>query len=415
MAFAGFSPGEAEGLRRAMSRRAVGGGDALVRGEVRGGGGGERGASEECGAARVRPDRRLLGLRLPEGALGGVRAARLPVHVAAGALRARVPVRAAERAADGLLPAGHARARGAAARIYGAAAGRLRLDRRVQRWRTAGVRMGLGYVSGVSGEDVRAIVDGARAGRAVRVGRAARLPLRDAGRRSRAAGLGRGARRAGRGGRREALWRLGVAAPGVRVAGGTQLALPVDVDAPELERADAVGADAGRLRIDARDAARASARADAAGARGGGAHERRPRADPHGATVRVAGMVVARQRPATAKGITFMLLEDELGTINLIVPIPVYERCRLAVRAEPLLMADGKLERREGMINVLVLVGPPPGPARHAARRGPPHRAAPDLVERRVGGRPACGCANGPQLRAEGVSCPQWRPMQADK
>ena len=56
---------------------------------------------------------------------------------------------------------------------------------------------------------------------------------------------------------------------------------------------------------------------------------------------------------ATAKGITFMLLEDESGTINLIVPVPVYERCRLAVRAEPLLIADGKLERREGTTNVL--------------------------------------------------------------
>src|SRR4051812_50018822 len=72
-----------------------------------------------------------------------------------------------------------------------------------------------------------------------------------------------------------------------------------------------------------------------------------------GVGVRGAGWVVARQRPATAKGITFMLLEDELGTINLIVPIPVYERCRLAVRAEPLLVAHGKLERREGTTNVL--------------------------------------------------------------
>ena len=72
------------------------------------------------------------------------------------------------------------------------------------------------------------------------------------------------------------------------------------------------------------------------------------------ARVRVAGMVVARQRPATAKGVTFMLLEDEHGPINLIVPPPVYERCRLAVRAEPIVEADGRLERREGVTNVLV-------------------------------------------------------------
>ena len=62
----------------------------------------------------------------------------------------------------------------------------------------------------------------------------------------------------------------------------------------------------------------------------------------------VAGLVVARQRPATAKGVTFMLLEDEWGTINLIVPPPVYQRHRLAVRAEPFVLATGRLERRDG-------------------------------------------------------------------
>ncbi len=74
----------------------------------------------------------------------------------------------------------------------------------------------------------------------------------------------------------------------------------------------------------------------------------------HGTAVRVAGMVIARQRPATAKGVTFMLLEDEHGTINLIVPPPVHDRCRLAIRGEPLVVADGRLERREGVINILV-------------------------------------------------------------
>ena len=65
--------------------------------------------------------------------------------------------------------------------------------------------------------------------------------------------------------------------------------------------------------------------------------------------VGVAGMVVARQRPATANGVVFMLLEDEAGTINLIVPPAASSsaaawRCgRLAVRAWP-----GRLERRDG-------------------------------------------------------------------
>jgi error-prone DNA polymerase len=77
----------------------------------------------------------------------------------------------------------------------------------------------------------------------------------------------------------------------------------------------------------------------------------------HGTRVRVGGMVVARQRPGTANGIVFLLLEDEYGTINLIVPAPIYERHRLTVRTEPLVMAEGKLERLPaagGAINVLV-------------------------------------------------------------
>jgi DNA polymerase III alpha subunit len=65
-------------------------------------------------------------------------------------------------------------------------------------------------------------------------------------------------------------------------------------------------------------------------------------------------MVVARQRPSTANGVVFMLLEDERGTINLIVPPPVVERCRLAVRTSGFVRAAGKLEHREGTTNVVV-------------------------------------------------------------
>jgi len=74
----------------------------------------------------------------------------------------------------------------------------------------------------------------------------------------------------------------------------------------------------------------------------------------NGDVVEVAGMVVARQRPETAKGIVFMLLEDERGTVNLVVPKAVYERCRAAVRAAPLVRAKGRLERHEGTTNVVV-------------------------------------------------------------
>ena len=71
-------------------------------------------------------------------------------------------------------------------------------------------------------------------------------------------------------------------------------------------------------------------------------------------TVAVAGMAIARQRPATANGVVFMLLEDEFGQVNLIVPPPVYERYRPLVRGEPLLLARGKLERVDRNLNVLV-------------------------------------------------------------
>ena len=77
----------------------------------------------------------------------------------------------------------------------------------------------------------------------------------------------------------------------------------------------------------------------------------------HGTRVRAGGLVVARQRPGTANGIVFILLEDEYGTINLIVPPPVYERHRLIVRTEPLMLIEGKLERfaaAGGTMNVLV-------------------------------------------------------------
>jgi error-prone DNA polymerase len=69
--------------------------------------------------------------------------------------------------------------------------------------------------------------------------------------------------------------------------------------------------------------------------------------------VTVAGLVVARQRPATARGVVFMLFEDEFGVVNLIVPPPTYQRCRLAVRTAALARAAGHLERREGVMNVV--------------------------------------------------------------
>jgi error-prone DNA polymerase len=155
-----------------------------------------------------------------------------------------------------------------------------------------------------------------------------------------------------------ALWQLGVMAPGRTVPGGTQLALPLDLPAPptlrDLTEWEAMLADYGTTGLTTR------------------AHPLallRERMGPdtvtsqdleeleHGRRVRIGGLVVARQRPGTASGIVFLLLEDEYGTINLVVPPQIYERHRLVVRTEPLMLVSGKLEKLAaagGAINILV-------------------------------------------------------------
>jgi error-prone DNA polymerase len=67
----------------------------------------------------------------------------------------------------------------------------------------------------------------------------------------------------------------------------------------------------------------------------------------------VAGLVVARQRPETAKGIVFLLVEDETGMTNVIVRPDVYDRYRAAVRGEPFVLVRGKLAKDDGTVNVL--------------------------------------------------------------
>jgi len=158
--------------------------------------------------------------------------------------------------------------------------------------------------------------------------------------------------------RRTALWRLGVAAPGVAVKEGTQLALPLALPgAPALESLsawDAMVADYATTNLTLGPHPVALLR----GALPTGAVTTRDLETlAHETPVTIGGLVVARQRPGTAKGIVFILLEDEFGTINLIVPPPVYERHRLMVRSEPLLLAHGRLEKLPiagGALNVYV-------------------------------------------------------------
>ena len=75
---------------------------------------------------------------------------------------------------------------------------------------------------------------------------------------------------------------------------------------------------------------------------------------PDGTPLRIPGLAVARQRPGSAKGIVFLLLEDEYGLFNLVIMPDVYEQHRLLVRSEPLLLVDGILEHRGRQLNIRV-------------------------------------------------------------
>ncbi|HVD40744.1 MAG TPA: error-prone DNA polymerase [Solirubrobacterales bacterium] len=250
------------------------------------------------------------------------------------------------------------------------------------------VRVGLGYVKGVKKEEVEALVAERERGGpyegiaelASRVG--AGLPSLE---RLAWAGALDGIPAGSEGDRREALWRVGVTAAGQIGGNGTQLALPMEP--PKPPQLEPLG-EWGKLIADYRSTGMSVEK-----------HPLkllRPRLDPrlarssdlakiaHGATVEIAGMVTARQRPETANGITFMLLEDERGAVNLVVPPPVYDRRRPLVRSAPLLRARGRLEQREGTVNVVVselapLEPAPPAPKSSHPSPQPRERAVAEL------------------------------------
>lgn len=74
----------------------------------------------------------------------------------------------------------------------------------------------------------------------------------------------------------------------------------------------------------------------------------------HGRPVKVAGLVLMRQRPGTAKGITFMTLEDETGVANIVVHPGVWKRFELPARRAKALVVRGRLERKDRVIHVVV-------------------------------------------------------------
>src|SRR4249920_3028809 len=75
---------------------------------------------------------------------------------------------------------------------------------------------------------------------------------------------------------------------------------------------------------------------------------------PDGTFVRVAGGVIARQRPGTAKGFCFLSLEDETGIANAILTPQVYEKNHLVIVHQQFLLVEGPLQNQDGVISVKV-------------------------------------------------------------
>jgi error-prone DNA polymerase len=70
----------------------------------------------------------------------------------------------------------------------------------------------------------------------------------------------------------------------------------------------------------------------------------------HGATVQIAGNVICRQRPGTAKGFVFISLEDETGVSNAIVAPDLFEKLRLTITEEPFLSIEGQVQNSDDVV-----------------------------------------------------------------
>jgi error-prone DNA polymerase len=374
MAFAGFSPGEAEGLRRAMSRKRSAAAIEAYHQRFLDGAMATHGVDEETAERVYTMIVGFSGFGFPKahGAAFGLLAYQstwLRVHHAPEFLCALLNEQPMGfYAPDTLVHEAQRKGVELAAPDVNASEAECTVE-------TIGpparVRIGLGYVLGVRRDEVEALVAARQSGGPFRsladlasragAGRPALEKLAWAGACDALAipSAGTGASSSARvsSARRAALWQLGVAAPGERVTDGTQLALPLEVPAaPELRALnlwEGMVADYATTGLTLGPHPLALLRPSLAGT-----VSCRDLEDlAHEARVRIGGLVVARQRPGTAKGIVFILLEDEFGTINLIVPPPVYERHRLTVRSEPLILAEGRLERLPvagGAINVYV-------------------------------------------------------------
>jgi error-prone DNA polymerase len=70
----------------------------------------------------------------------------------------------------------------------------------------------------------------------------------------------------------------------------------------------------------------------------------------HGSIIRIAGNVICRQRPGTAKGFVFISLEDETGVSNAIVTPDLFEQSRLLITEEPFLVIEGEVQNTDNVV-----------------------------------------------------------------
>jgi error-prone DNA polymerase len=229
--------------------------------------------------------------------------------------------------------------------------------------RDEAVRIGLAYVDGV-GEKGGKAIESARGGRDRGEPQASRpfRSLRDfcwrtGLRREAVENLIRASAFDGFGlNQRELLWQLGlVYRPNGHRAGERQMPLPLPTEQDEvplrdLTRWERLAADYETMGFSAHDHPMAAVRTVLGEGIVSTAHVE---ALPDGVEVQVAGLVVCRQQPGTAKGFVFLVVEDEYGLANVVVKPPVYLRYRALVRAEPFVVVSGQLQRRDGTTNVI--------------------------------------------------------------
>ncbi|MGH7506767.1 MAG: hypothetical protein ACRELX_14000 [Longimicrobiales bacterium] len=149
-------------------------------------------------------------------------------------------------------------------------------------------------------------------------------------------------------GRRRAAWEA------LRAAGDLLPLAPARVlpfDPEELEGEERIFLDylATGICVDGHPMEHLRVRLDAAGV----ASSRELDTYATGERIVVSGLVVARQHPETANGTVFILLEDEFGYMNIIVPRQTYARNREVVKYSPFLVIEGRFEREDRVMNVI--------------------------------------------------------------